>query len=483
MNILFPIAELMPLYKIGGLGDVAAALPKSLHLLGTDVRIIIPFHPEITATSGYLKISQFKLYYNQEKLMVKIYQTYLPGTSIPVYLVHESKYISTHSDASDNHADKFAVFSLAVATFITHHSETWQPHVIHCHDWHTALIPLIIKHVLDPATNYKFVLTIHNLAYQGITTTPIAKHLGLPSDLCQILSWDNADGDTNIMLEGLLHVDAITTVSPTYAKEILTSEYGEKIESIMAVKASKLTGILNGLDTIEFNPETDSNLPVKFNASNWLAARIENRHSLRRFLDLNTHKSIPLLGFVGRVDPYQKGIGLMIELIKSGLINKLSAQFVFLGAGDPRLESELHKAGHDQPNIRIITRFDEPLARKIYASSHLMLIPSRFEPCGLVQLIAMRYGALPVARKTGGLVDTIDHQETGFLFDHYQPDDFLASVSQAVNYISNQENYTSMVSRAMAKDFAWTNSANLYQTLYERLTLDKPLHISDKIRS
>lgn len=471
MKILFPIAEAHPLYKIGGLGDVGGALPQALHQADADVRIALPKHPEIDLPEDHYKEAEFEIIYGNQPLPIVVYRTLLPGTSVPVYLFEEPTYLSQRTNAADNHADKFAVFSLAVTTWIAENSPYWQPQIIHCHDWHTALIPVLLKHKFTK--NYKTIITIHNLAYQGITTTPVVQKLALDPSKCHILTWDGQDGDTNILLEGLLHSDFITTVSPQYAQEIISEEYGEKINSILETKKTFITGILNGLDTVFFNPQTDKYLSTRYSTTNWQPGKTENRRDLYRQLHIAADPDSPLIGFVGRVDAYQKGIGLIIQAINSGTFPPPPAHFIFLGTGDPALEKELHQAANDKPNLTIITRFDEPLAHQIYAAAHFCLIPSRFEPCGLVQLIAMRYGSLPIVRQTGGLADTVFERQNGFLFTNYDSQLMCQAVNQALDTLNDQPLYTDMVKRAMTKDYSWKTSAANYLNLYKEVYLEK----------
>lgn len=472
MNILFPIDEAAPLYKIGGLGDVGGALPKGLAQLNVDVRIALPYHPEISlAPENRVEEVTFEIVYNRHTLPVTVFSTLLPGTAIPVYLFYESTYLSQHTGASDNHADKFSVFSLAVATWVCRHSPYWQPHVIHCHDWHAALIPVILKHKFHAL--YKTIVTIHNFAYQGVTQTPVVKYLDINPADCRILSWDAADGDVNILLEGLLHCDTITTVSPTYAHEILTQEYGEKLHHIMEGRKGRIVGIINGIDTNAYDPSQDTFISQKYSPTSWQTGKATNRTELRKKLSLSTETDRIMIGFVGRVDPYQKGIGLMIQAIKNKALPPENSEFVFLGTGDPELERQLHQAGDNHPRIRIITRFDEELAHQIYAASHFCLIPSRFEPCGLVQLIGMRYGCLPIVRKTGGLADTVHHLQNGFVFADYSESAMNSAISESILTISNNQTYAQMVESAMTADYSWVNSAKEYAMLYDELATGK----------
>lgn len=472
MKILFAVDEAFPLYKIGGLGDVGGSLPKALFRQQIDVRLTLPKHPEIDLhNQEWNLIDKFPITYNRQQLQVSVLSGFLPRSNVPTYLFQEEKYLSEYTDASDNHADKFTVFSLAIAAWLNQPGPSWVPHLIHCHDWHTAMLPVILKHTFQD-NRFKTITTIHNLAYQGNTDSPILRNLDLKTAQCQILAWDSIDNHINILLEGLLHSDIIGTVSPTYAKEILTSEYGETLDQILTAKKDQIIGILNGLDYDTFNPETDPHLHHKFSANNYYQGKLDNKHQLQRELDLPVNDNL-LVGFVGRVDPKQKGIALIIEALEQHQLPLANSQFVFLGTGDPILEQGLHQHGDNLQNCSIITRFDEPLARQIYAASDLMIIPSKYEPCGLVQMIAMRYGTLPIARKTGGLADTIIHQQDGFLFDGFSSSVLIQAIQQAADNIADPNKKDQLIRAAMTKDFSWNQPAVEYAKLYRRLLLDQ----------
>jgi starch synthase len=466
MKVLFALNEAYPIYKIGGLGDVGGSLPPALEQLGIDVRLVIPHHPEIHPSTDWHLIDNFTLTYARKKLPVNIFSTYLPSTKVPLYLINESEYLSTHTDASDNHADKYTVFSLSIAHWLSRQKNYWQPHLIHCHDWHTALVPVFLRHKFQ--LPIKSVLTIHNLAYQGNTATPVLKHSSLDPQSCQILKWDSLDHHLNILMEGLLHADLITTVSPTYAQEILSKEHGHELDPILTAKKDHLVGILNGINTLDFDPARDPHLPVHFDSSNVQSTKIELKQVLFQKLKLPDNTG-PLIGFVGRVDPQQKGVELIINAISHSLLPPTNSTFAFLGTGDPYQEQALHQVSSGKSNISITTRYDEPLARLIYAASDLLLIPSLYEPCGLVQLIAMRYGSLPVARNTGGLKDTIKHLQTGFLFHHYSVSSMMSGLTEALLAISDPNKHRQMISTAMSQDFSWNQSAKMYHQLYREL--------------
>lgn len=467
MRILFAANEAFPLYKLGGLGDVIGSLPKYVSSDKIDVRLILPFHPEIKVETT--QVASFSVTYDHRKLPVTIHQTFLPGSSLPVYLVHNQIYLSSSSDASDNHADKYAFFSLAVATWINLHS-TWQPQIFHLHDWHVALIPVIMTHLFHQ-NRYKYILTIHNLAYQANTTTRVDQRLGLPDDACSLIPWDTQDHSLNILMQGILHSDRITTVSPTYAKEILTPQFSFGLDEVLKAKSPQITGILNGLDYQTFNPRIDPALEHKFDSTNALEQKKYYQKVLTQELKLNMLDQSKLISFIGRVDPTQKGIQVLIESIDKHLLPPPPHLFVFLGVGDRELETRLHQVSQNRSDIAIITRFDETLARRLYAASDLTLTPSHYEPCGLVQMIAMSYGSLPIAHQVGGLGDTITHEVNGFL---YSPNTAFAlnrAISHALQLISSSAKQQDMISAAMKTKFHYSQAANEYQKLYTQLLL------------
>lgn len=468
IKVFFPIDEAYPLFKIGGLGDVGGSLPKALAKIGVDVRIGLPLHPEIERSQDWQKIKEYTIIYGGEDLLVIVWRGKLPNSDVLVYLFEEKKYLSEHTDAGDNHADKFAVFSLAVAKFLVENKEVFSPDIVHLHDWHTALVPMLLKHVFGGEVSIKSLISIHNLSYQGNTQTPVAVKMGIPEDACEILAFDRGDAYINILLEGLMHADLIGTVSPRYAQEILTPDYGQGINEFLEARKERLVGILNGIDLDVFDPQKDSLIFERFGVDNVVEGKRINKEKLGDELGLSTQGKI-LIGFVGRVDPGQKGVQLIVEALKNQLIPGDEANFVFLGAGDPALEKQLHETAKDKEKVKVFTRYDEALAAKIYAASDFVIIPSKFEPCGLVQMIAMRYGSLPVARMTGGLADTIEDGVDGFLFEKYETKALVDAIERAKIEWRNQEKWMQMVRAAMKKNFSWDQSAKQYQQVYMNL--------------
>ncbi len=471
MRVLYAVNEAAPLYKIGGLGDVGGALPKTLSTFpGCDIRLILPFHPEIKQQSlSLMPVTSFSVIYNHEPLPVQILLTQLPSSRVPVYLVEEQKYLSTRTDASDNHADKFAVFSTSIVEWLAHHSNRYQPDIIHCQDWHTSLIPLLITHRYNQI-RAKTLITIHNLEYQGSTSTPIIDKLHLDPKKCRFLDSDLSDNELNILLEGLVHTDFISTVSPTYAKEIAHLNRNDLISQTLSTRRDRLVGILNGIDTQTFNPHFDSLIYKPYSLDSVTQGKLANKSGLIHELKLQLKDSDVLIGFVGRVDPGQKGIDLLIEAIRRQLLPPVNTGFVFLGTGDPNLEKELHQVAANHPRVSITTRFDETLAHKIYAASDVLLIPSHYEPCGLIQLIAMRYGSLPVAHATGGLIDTIKPKVTGWLYTPNTVEGMMGALNGALESISHLETLHTMQESAMKQDFTWNKPAKEYLKLYRNIS-------------
>ncbi|MEI6597385.1 MAG: glycogen/starch synthase, partial [bacterium] len=401
LKILITAAEVTPIAKVGGLGDVIGALPKALKKIKLDARVIMPFYGAIDKNKYKIKLIKSNIKINAE--LINLWQTNLPDSTVPVYLIEHNifKNKEIYSTAlADGPTDikKFFFFSQAILESIK--AINFAPDVIHLNDWHTASVATLLK------TGYKnnlffketkTIYTIHNLANQGATKTK------------------------NYMAEGILSADLINTVSPTYAKEILTKKYGAGLENILAKRKKQLFGILNGIDTGFFNPATDNLIDQKYSLKN-LEKKAVNKLALQKQLGLPIDKNTALVGLVTRF-VWQKGTELIIEKF-----SKLNCQFVFLGTGEKRYEEALLNLAKKYPKkFKILIKFDEGLAHKIYAGSDIFLVPSRFEPCGLTQMIAMRYGSVPVARLTGGLADTVN-KKNGFTFINFTSSEFYKAL-------------------------------------------------------
>lgn len=465
MKVLFPVSELAKVYHLGGLGDVAFSLPKALKHIGVDIRVALPFHPEIILPENPQKIETFYVKYANQKEEINVFQTQIPTTNVPLYLFQNDHYLSKESGVGDEATDKFAFFSLAISAFLltTH---IFQPDVIHLNDWHVSLIPVILKHRFHISL-YKTLLTIHNLNFQGTTKVDILDKLNLEECNCQVLNWDKNDGDVNLLMQGIIHSNWVNAVSPTYAHEILTDEFGAFLNPVINSLSGKLSGILNGIDYEEWNSVSDP-LIHNFSLESIATGKLENKKKLYQKINFNGEHKL-LVSYVGRVDPQQKGVQLIIEAIHRGLLGNDQNNFIFLGTGDPNLESQIEELAFQNPNIHATCKFDNNLAHQIYASSDLSLIPSRYEPCGLVQMIAMRYGSIPLVRQTGGLADSVVDNETGFFFKKYQDDDFCQKLNEVLQKLSEPSFLLSFQKKCFSQNFSWDESAKKYLELYKDL--------------
>jgi len=364
---------------------------------------------------------------------------------------------------------RFSFFSQAVVEMI--HQLPLPVDIIHCHDWHAALVPSYVDE-LAVTKSYRYtktLLTIHNLANQGITPRTILKKLDLVSDITPYLMEDyyDHDGDVlNLMKLGILSADYINTVSPNYAKEILSKQYGANLEPFLKRRKKHLSGILNGIDLTFFDPAKDKYIYKKYTKKNWQSGKAINKKKLQISLKL-PKSTAPMYGLVSRL-VHQKGLDILVKSLQQFL--KQDVQVVILGTGQPKIEQSFKNLAKKYPKkISASIDFDIGLAQKIYASSDFFLMPSRFEPCGLGQMIAMRYGTVPIVRATGGLKDTVDPEKTGVVFRPYS----TAALSQALAYslklYNNQKKWYNIVSHCLQQDFSWDRSAKEYKKLYQKL--------------
>ncbi len=486
IKVLFTAAELTPMAKVGGLGDVIGALPKSLKKLGIDVRIVIPKYGVIDEKEyGLTKIAEkIKVPFAGKEELIDIWQANLPMSEVPVYFIDNLKYLGkggvyVEADASSGGSaeelHRFTFFARSI--FEIFEPVSFWPDVIHCHDWHVGIIPFLEKYLEEekPKLNkVKTLLTIHNLAYQGnynyqevleslgISETDARKHNLIPFDHENIRYLEQAIKDA----------DLLNTVSPKYAKEILTREYGCGLEKHLKKRKKDISGILNGIDLESFNPEVDNQIYKKYSLEN-IEIKNENKKHLQEISNLEVNEKIPVLGLVGRLAD-QKGIDLLVEILPK--LEKENLQLVILGTGDPKLEKELKESGEKYPNkISVTLAFDATLAQKIYAGSDMFLMPSRFEPCGLGQMISMRYGNIPIVRATGGLADTVPEynpetkEGTGFSFEKFTGKDFLAAIERALKMYHNKGEWMNIIKNGMSGDYSWDKSSQEYIKLYQKL--------------
>jgi len=461
MKVLFAVWELVPFFQVGGLGDVAKSLPKNLHAQGVDVRVILPFYKALKLHKQRKKeVRKFNLIYDGKKQKVIIYEIHFLEKNISVYIIKNEKWLDVPT------RDTFAFYNLCVYEILKNNYLGWTPEVVHCQDYHTGLIPLLIKH-----NNLKFktLLTIHNLNHQGKSSIDVIRRMGLDHSKCRVIQWEAKKKQINFLLEGIIHADLINAVSPTYAKEIFTEEYGSGLDEIIRNEGQKISGILNGIDYDSRDPKHDKNINFNYGFDSVIEGKHLNKKFLQEKLGFNVSDDIPLIGFIGRFESKQKGLDIMHKMIRR--VNLQKFQFVILGQGEVEWEDQfLWLASFYKKNVAYISVFDRRIASQIYAGADFLLVPSKFEPCGLIQMIAMRYGTLPIARATGGLKDSIIDGVDGFLFKKYSSFDLEIKMKQAVEIWKNdKKKINEMILNAMKKDFSWDKSAKEYIKLYNKL--------------
>jgi len=472
LRILYLAAEAVPFAKVGGLADVAGSLPRAIRALGHDVRLMMPRYGTIRSDQFHLeKIGEpFPIPIGPEEEYVHLIGSTLDG-GVPVYLIWNDLYFSSRDRVYgfEDDAQRFAVFGRASLAAL--HLLNWKPDVIHANDWHTGLVPTWLNTAGRREPFYRDIatlFTIHNLAYQGIAGRLIltfvqmeyVKHL--PVEQPGVVNW---------MAQGIAHADVINTVSPHYALEILTPEMGMRLDPLLRTREKRLFGVLNGLDYERWNPATDPSIPHRFDVET-LDRRAANKTALQQQARLPVRPDVPLVSMVSRLDEV-KGMGL-IEPVLEWLLGE-EAQFILLGTGQPEYHEIFERLQARFPDrMRAFLKFDDVLARRIYAGADLFLMPSKVEPCGLGQMIAMRYGCVPVVRATGGLADTVTDYTakrrggTGFTFADHTPEACSRALERALKVYHNKRVWRRLQQRGMASDFSWSASAQEYVKLYRR---------------
>ncbi len=472
LKVLFLAAEATPFVKIGGLADVAGALPCALRALSEedaggvklDVRLAIPLHMVIRTEAATLRpIASFSLTRSESEVNVQIFET--KSGDLPVYFVSGEPITNSASVYSANSAldgEKYTFFSLA-ALEMTKYLD-WEPDIVHANDWHTALAAyaLQIKHWDGEMQATKSLLTVHNLPFLGPDLTGRLAAYRLPLPQTDLPKWAHAQP----LPLGLWASKKNVAVSPTYAEEMLTKKFGAGLEKYLKLHKDSLTGIINGIDAESYDPAKDKAIPTNY-SSETLEERSWNKAGLQQLMGLDIDSSIPLFGIVSRMTG-QKGIDLAISALSR--LEKIPWQAVILGTGDVSIEKQAKRLEKIFPDrVKVEIRYDDRLARKIYAGTDMFLMPSLYEPCGLSQMVAMRYGCIPIAHATGGLKDTIKHGETGFLFKGENTKSLLKSMREALKVYEDNNHWKSMQRNAMAEDFSWKNSAKQYAALYKSL--------------
>lgn len=477
-NILFAASECVPFVKTGGLADVVGALPKNLDRSRFDVRVIIPYYTCIPAKyrNFFHYRHHFYMDYAGRQEHVGIMEYEFDG--IQFYFVDNEYYFNGETPYSSDlrwDIERFTFFCKAVLAMMP--VIGFRPDIIHCHDWQTGLIPVLLHSTFATHPHYqgvKSIMTIHNLRFQGIWDIDEFQHnTSLPD---YMFSPDKLEfhKDANMLKGGLVYADYITTVSETYAEEIKTPEYGENLNGLLYARRSCLRGIVNGIDYDVYNPQTDNKLFYKYGAKDFLKGKAENKRQLQAELGLPQDPRKMLIGIISRLTD-QKGLNLLGDVFERFIDE--NTQFVVIGTGDPGYENMFrYFAGRFPDRVSANICYNDALAHKLYAAADMMLVPSRFEPCGLTQLIALRYGSVPLVRETGGLKDTVQPYNefeltgTGFTFGPFRSGDFLNTVNYAKSvYFNFRANWDDMAARGMAQNFSWNSSARQYEGMYEWL--------------
>lgn len=471
LKILFLAAEVVPYVKVGGLGDVAGALPKALRALGHDVRVCMPRYRAVDGKKWGLEhaVGPFPVPVGPDSRRTEAEVGQVEG--IPTFLIWDEQYFGRDKVYGyDDDAQRFVFWGRATLEMLR--ALNWQPDVIHANDWHAAFVPTYLDTAgrndsfLAPIAS---VYTIHNISYHGVTGKAILLFGGL-GGLVKHLEVE-APGTVNWMAQGIVHSDVINTVSRRYAQEILTPEYGFGMQDLLKARKDRLWGILNGIDYEAWNPAADPHLAQPFDVQR-LDARAANKAALQGAVGLPQRADVPLLGMVTRMAD-MKGFDLL-----AGVLDRLMArdvQFVLLGTGDASYEELFGGLPRRFPHkAAVALRFDAALAQQIYGGSDMFLMPSRFEPCGLGQMIAMRYGSIPIVRATGGLADTVSDFDpgrgagTGFVFGDYTIEAFWNAIERALQTFADKKAWRALQERAMKADFSWAVSAKKYEELYRK---------------
>lgn len=477
-KVLFVASECVPFIKTGGLADVVGSLPKCFNKEEFDVRVILPKYmcmkEEYKSQMNY--VSHFYMDLAWRSQYVGILEMKYEG--IQFYFIDNEYYLSGPKPYGNIYEDieKFAFFSKAALSALP--VIGFRPDIVHCHDWQTGLIPVYLKdrfHEGEFFSSMKSIMTIHNLKFQGVWDMKTVKDMtGLPA---YYFAPDKLEafGDANYLKGGIVYADAVTTVSDTYAEEIKTPFYGEHLDGLMRARANCLSGIVNGIDYEEYNPETDQYIVKNYNAKNFRKEKSKNKRALQQELGLEQNDKKFLIGVVSRLTD-QKGFDL-IAYIMDEMCQQQDWQFVILGTGEEKYENMFrHFAWKYQGKVAACIYYSEAMSHKIYASSDAFLMPSLFEPCGLSQLMSLRYGTVPIVRETGGLKDTVwpyneyESTGTGFSFANYNAHEMFNTIKYAY-YVFNEKKreWNKLIDRGMAADFSWDTSAQKYAELYNRL--------------
>lgn len=475
-SVLFVATEGLPFIKSGGLADVIGSLPKELNRKGYETRVIMPLYQKVWNKYGETmeEVTTYPVVCGDIDTTCTVFRATAEDT-LYYFVKHDGYFDRDGLYGYPDDAERFAFFTKAVLELC--HNTEYFPDIMHLHDWHTGMLPLMCKRQYERDPRYqamKFVYTIHNLAFQGnFPADTTERYFGLPISLYYdgTLRFHNG---ISMMKAGILFADKVTTVSDTYSKEILTHDFGENMEAVLESRSWDLSGIVNGIDVELWNPKTDTLLTKNYDARTVKKSKVLNKRALQESLGLRVDDNVMLFGMVSRLT-WQKGVYLMIERMFD--IMGQDIQLVILGTGETNVENELRQLEYRFPRRAVYyCGYNEELAHQIYAGADMFMMPSLFEPCGISQLISMRYGTLPLVRETGGLKDTVvpynqyTKEGTGFSFAHFSSEDMLNMMKYAIYvYYMQREDWDRLVQNAMHQDVSWEASCRKYIDLYEQM--------------
>jgi starch synthase len=476
-RVLFLAAEMAPYVKTSGVADVVGSLPKALRSLGIDARVAIPRYARIDAARLGLRteLDCVQVPLDGSRTSVRVLRGQV-APDLPVYLIDSPQHFGREGVYGyPDDGERFVLFCRAALEMLA--PLGWQPDIIHCHDWHTGIVPNWLKTIYKDSAvlgGAASIYTIHNLQFQGVFGSRVLEVAGLESqgflyhpemaDLANVV---------DLMARGVYFADMVTTVSERYAREITTPEFGERLDPLLRERGDRLQGVLNGIDPALVNPATDPHIARRFTADT-LDARAENKADLQREAGLEPNPAVPLIGMVSRLVDY-KGLDLLEQAFEP-MMDTLPVQFVLMGTGDQHYHTLLSRLTRAHPGrAAAFLTFNSPLSQRIFAGSDIYLMPSRVEPCGLSQFISLRYGCIPVVRRTGGLADTITDFDpntgagNGFSFDRYHYQDLFATVVRAVEAWRRPAEWRRLQERGMRADYSWASSARRYAEIYDRV--------------
>lgn len=481
MKIAFVTSEVAPFAKTGGLADVSGALPVELAKKGNDIKVFLPAYDSIKSKNFDLKkidvFNHINVRVGENTYTIELYELEDTNNKLTYYFIGNSTFFDRNAIYTDSYDEnqRFIFFQKAVIELIQ--NLKWSPDIVHCNDWQTGLMPMLLKH------NYSWdrmfdktatIFTIHNIGYQGVFAKDTIHYAEIPSEYYNPGGACEFYGNISFLKTSICLADIITTVSPTYAKEIMTEEFGSGMQGILQTRVDDLYGIINGVDYNIWNPELDDLIPYKYSINN-LEGKLKNKKVLLEKINLPYNKDVPVIGIVSRIVS-QKGFDIFVDAVK--YLKELKVQWVILGKGDYYYENKLIEVAKLYPNnISVNLHYDDAFAHLIEAGADIFLMPSKYEPCGLNQIYSLKYGTIPVVRRTGGLADTIkDWDENyfnnqsgcGFVFDGYHGYLLYYAVKRAVSSFNNKNYWSKLIKNAMNCDYSWGKSAESYLKLYEQ---------------